>query len=133
MFRVSVSAIKCMVIQIQAFYIIQQLNRRLQELLRYARNTQYCILFYSVIIEIFRHYLIIFANWIKFHSLLCMKLIAWVNGHDFPPDYEPDYLKLGNLRKNCTVNYVAITAAAGKQVTNDGPKSQNIWSIMLRQ
>ncbi|XP_066149056.1 ATP-dependent DNA helicase Q5-like isoform X2 [Euwallacea fornicatus] len=36
-------------------------------------------------------------------------------GHDF----RPDYLKLGNLRENCSVPCIALTATAGKHVTND--------------
>ncbi|XP_060533131.1 ATP-dependent DNA helicase Q5-like [Cylas formicarius] len=36
-------------------------------------------------------------------------------GHDF----RPDYLKLGNLRENCNVPCIALTATAGAQVTQD--------------
>ncbi|XP_050302444.1 ATP-dependent DNA helicase Q5-like [Anthonomus grandis grandis] len=36
-------------------------------------------------------------------------------GHDF----RPDYLKLGNLRENNSIPCIALTATAGKQVTQD--------------
>ncbi|RZC41598.1 ATP-dependent DNA helicase Q5 [Asbolus verrucosus] len=43
-------------------------------------------------------------------------------GHDF----RPDYLKLGLLRANCSVPYLALTATAGADVTKDIISSLNL-------